>query len=260
MAAGPEFKRRHASGLAVPVTPFALAACVLGLLSLLLTREASAQTSAQTSPSSAKPGSSGIYTCTTRDGRRMTSDRPIVECSATEQRILNADGSLRATLPPFLSLEERALQEARSYRLASELAARNDEVRRDRHLMLRYPNEAAHERARTAALDDANKARQLSEHRIRDLALERKPLIDEAQFYKGRPLQPKLKQQLDANDAAADAQRELVENQKAELVRIGGLYDAELARLKRLWAGAAPGSLGSAASASLAPLSPRPPH
>ncbi len=256
MVAGPEFKRRRASGWAVPVIPLALAACILGLLSLLLSHEASAQSSAQTSPQSAKPGSSGssgIYTCITRDGRRLTSDRPIVECSATEQRILNADGSLRATLPPFLSPEERALQEARSYRLANEVAARNDEVRRDRHLMLRYPNTAAHERARTAALDDANKARQLSEHRIRDLALERRPLIDEAEFYKGRPLPPKLKQQLDANDAAADAQRELVENQKAELVRIGGRYDAELARLKRLWAGAAPGSLGAASGAMPAP-------
>ena len=241
--AAPEFKRRRLTGSAKPL---AAVACVLGSLQFVLTSEALAQTSA-------KPAKPGIYTCTTRDGRRLTSDRPILECSATEQRMLNADGSLRATLPPFLSPEERALQEARDYRLANELAARNDEVRRDRHLMLRYPNEAAHERARTAALDDANKARQLSEHRIRDLALERRPLIDEAEFYKGRPLPPKLKQQLDANDAAADAQRELVDNQKAELVRIGGRYDVELARLKQLWAGAAPGSLGAASGSMPAP-------
>jgi hypothetical protein len=56
----------------------------------------------------------------------------------------------------------------------------------------------------------------------------------------------KLKQQLDANDAAADAQRELIANQKVELVRITALYDAELQRLRRLWAGAQPGSLDEA--------------
>ena len=53
----------------------------------------------------------------------------------------------------------------------------------------------------------------------------------------------KLKQQLDANDASTEAQRVLIENQKAELVRVNKLYDVELARLKRLWAGTPPGTL-----------------
>jgi hypothetical protein len=67
--------------------------------------------------------------------------------------------------------------------------------------------------------------------------------MDEAEFYKGKALPAKLKQQLDANDAATEAQRVLIDNQKAELVRVNRLYDVELARLKRLWAGAAPGTL-----------------
>lgn len=186
----------------------------------------------------------GIYTCTTPDGRRLTSDRPISECSMREQRVLNADGSLRSILPPFMSPEERAAQEARERRLAAERAALLDAVRRDRNLMQRFPNEAAHQRARVAALDDANKAMRLSERRIKDLAQERRPLNDEAEFYRGRSLPAKLKQELDANDAGVEAQQQLIENQKAELVRINGRYDLELARLKKLWAGAAPGSLG----------------
>lgn len=186
----------------------------------------------------------GIYTCSTPDGRRLTSDRPILECSAREQRVLNADGSLRSVLPPYLSPEERALQDARDRRLAMERATQLDAIRRDRNLMLRFPNEAAHQRARSAAVDDVSKAMRLSERRIKDLAIERKPLADEAEFYKGRPLPGKLKQQLDANDAGVDAQQQLIENQKAELVRINSRYDLELTRLRKLWAGAAPGSLG----------------
>ncbi len=46
-------------------------------------------------------------------------------------------------------------------------------------------------------------------------------------------------------DAATEAQRSAVANQSAELDRINRLYDAELARLKALWAGAQPGSLGA---------------
>ena len=185
----------------------------------------------------------GIYTCTTPDGRRLTSDRPIAECTSREQRVLNPDGSLRSTLPPFLSPEERANKEAADRRAAAERLARLDAVRRDRTLMQRYPNEAAHQRARHAALDDANKAMRISERRIKDLEKERKPLDDEAEFYRGRPLPAKLKQAMDANDAGVEAQQQLIENQKAEIVRINARYDAELERLRKLWAGAAPGSL-----------------
>ena len=192
-----------------------------------------------------QPSSAGIYSCTTPDGRRLTSDRPIAECASREQRILNADGSFRATLPPFLSPEDRATQEARDRKAAADRATQNDAIRRDRNLMQRFPNEAVHSRARNTALDDANKAMLASERRVKDLAQERKPLTDEAEFYKGRVLPAKLKQSLDANDASVEALQQLIENQRAESVRINTRYDVELARLKKLWAGAAPGSMAA---------------
>jgi len=111
--------------------------------------------------------------------------------------------------------------------------------------MLRFPTEAAHNKARAAALDDVRAAVQLSEKRLAVLAADRKPLMDEAEFYVGKQLPHKLKQQLDANDAATDAQRALIQNQQAEIVRINALFDVELARLRKLWAGAPAGSLGA---------------
>ena len=60
----------------------------------------------------------------------------------------------------------------------------------------------------------------------------------------------KLKQQLDANDASASAQRSLVQNQKDEISRINALYDVELDRLKKLWSGTPIGSMGVLPSAS----------
>lgn len=185
----------------------------------------------------------GIYSCTTADGRKLTSDRPIAECTSREQRVLNPDGSQRTTLPPYLSPEERAAKEAADRRAAADRIAQQDAIRRDRSLMQRYGNEAAHQRARNLALDDANKAMRISERRIKDLGAERKPLLDEAEFYRGKPLPAKLKQALDANDASVEAQEVLIENQKAEIVRINARFDAELARLRKLWTGAAPGSM-----------------
>jgi len=186
----------------------------------------------------------GIYTCIDAQGRRLTADRPIPECSAREQKILNADGSLRAIHPPSLTAEERAERDQRERRLAEERSAMADAIRRDRNLIKRFPDEASHQRAREAALDTVRRAIRASEFRLRELANERKPLLSEAEFYQDRPLPPKLKQQLDANDASGEAQRSSSANQEAELGRVTKLYDLELERLRRLWAGAVPGSMG----------------
>ena len=188
-----------------------------------------------------------IYTCVDANGKRLTSDRPIPECALREQRQLNADGSVRRIVPPAMTADERAEAEIKEREAAAARIAQQDAVRRDRNLMQRFPNEAVHHKARNAALDDVRKSVDTSEKRLAALAAERKPLADEAEFYTKRQMPTKLRQALDANDAATDAQRSLIQNQQAETVRINALYDVELARLKRLWAGAAPGSMGALA-------------
>ena len=188
--------------------------------------------------------SASIYTCIDDRGRRLTSDRPIAECTAKEQRVLNSDGSLRSVLPPTLTADERAEQEARGRRLADERAARADAIRRDRNLMQRFPDEAAHQRSREAAIDTILIAIRGSALRLRNLDAERKPLLDEAEFYIGKPLPFALKAKLDANDAAVAAQRSAMQTQEREQERINRIYDLELERLRKLWAGAPAGSLG----------------
>ncbi|MDO9075559.1 MAG: hypothetical protein Q7U73_20125 [Rubrivivax sp.] len=192
----------------------------------------------------ARPPSTSIYTCVDDKGRRLTADRPIAECSAKEQQVLNRDGSLRMVLPPTLTADERAEKEARERAAKEARAAAADAMRRDRNLMARFPNEEAHQRAREAALDTVRMAIKTTEQRLRALAVERKPLLDEAEFYQGRTLPPRLKGAIDANDAAVEAQRGSQATQEAELGRINRLYDAELDRLRRLWSGAHAGSLG----------------
>ena len=203
--------------------------------------------SAAWSQTPAQPAS-GIYTCIDDKGRRITADRPIPACIDREQQVLNRDGSLRAILPPTLTAEERAEREARDRAAAEARAAQADAVRRDRNLMARYPNEAAHNRAREAALDTVRLAMRATEVRLRQLAVEGKPLRDEAEFYEGKALPATLKAAIDANEVAVEAPRSASANQEAELGRINRLYDAELDRLRRLWAGLVPGSLGPLAA------------
>lgn len=214
------------------------AALLTGLLSLATCLPASAQ---------------GIYTCVDTRGRRLTSDRPIIECLDREQRVMNKDGSTRTVLPPSLTADERAELEAKERRRSAERMSQQDAIRRDRMLLARYPNEAEHTRAREAALDDVRGSIKNSEQRLAELNKERKPLLDEAEFYNGKAMPPKLKQSLEFVDVAVDAHKTLVQNQEAELKRIDQLFDVELERLRKLWAGAAPGTLPVAASPSTLP-------
>ncbi len=146
-----------------------------------------------------------------------------------------------------MTADEQAVQDAIERSRALRAAADADAVRRDRNLRARYPNEAAHQRARAAALDDLKRTQQLSQLRLDDLAVERKPLQEEAEFYTGRQMPAALKQQLDVNAAAAEAQRVLMVNQQAESARINASFDAELVRLRAMWAGGRPGALPAAA-------------
>lgn len=209
-------------------------------------------------PLRAQPQTStgGIYTCIDDRGKQLRSDRPIPECSDREQRVLNRDGSLKKIHPATLTPEERAEREAQERRAAEERAALNDAIRRDRNLKNRFPNEATHNKARESALESVRMAMRASQQRINELSTERRPLLEEAEFYRGRQLPSRLRQQLEANETSQAAQRELIQTQEAELVRINRIYDAELEHLRKLWKGAPPGSI-SLVSAPLAQPDPR---
>ena len=191
----------------------------------------------------AEPPQLRIYRCEI-DGKKVTRDRPIAECADRIQYLLNADGSVRSEIQPTLTVEEREKKEQAD--LAREIRENKakQEIRADRNLMQLYPNEAAHGKARDKALNEFRLSVKNLEARIALLQKERKPLLDEAEFYVGKSLPGKLKSALEGNEVSLEAQKALVQNQQAEVVRINATYDVELARLRKLWAGAAPGSLG----------------
>lgn len=183
-----------------------------------------------------------IYQCVDASGKRLTADRPIAACTDLEQRELNQDGSLKRVIPPALTYEQRNAIEARERAERTKRITNDDEARRDHMLALRFPNAAAHNAARESALHEARRAVQFSEDRIKALTAERKPLMEDTEFFVGKPLPAKLKHLLDANEVAMDAQRSLLPIQKEEIGRINANFDAELEHLKRIWADAKSGA------------------
>lgn len=197
----------------------------------------------------------GIYVCVDAKGRRLTSDRPILECLDREQKELNASGTVRRVVPPSLTAPERAAWEERE-RQANEARMRQEEERRiQRALLTRYPNQTVHDMERGKALHAADDVIALAERRLGELAGERKALDAEAGFYKAQAQWPaKLKRQFEDHDQQVAGQHRLIATQAEEKKRIHARFDAELARLKVLWARANGATV--AAPATLPPAAP----
>jgi type I site-specific restriction endonuclease len=179
-----------------------------------------------------------IYTCVDARGRKLTSDRPIAECTDREQKVLNPSGTLKAKVGPTLTMQERAQLEAREKAELEEQARLNEEKRRDRALLTRYPSKAVHDSERAQALAQIGVVRQASVNRVEELQRQRKILADEMEFYKKDPNKapPSLRRQVDEVAHSLSVQARFIADQDAELQRVNTRFEEELARLNQLWA------------------------
>ena len=216
-----------------PAGPWrAVLAAVLAASALMLCGEAAGQVV------NSKPQ---IYSCTL-NGKRITRDRQIAECDQVEQRVMNSDGSVNRIVPPTLTEEQIQERDACIREAEADRVGRREASRRDRNLMQTFPDEVTHRKSREKSLDDSRTLVAKSKERIEVLLKDRKPLLEDAEFYVGKPLPLKLKLALDANDAGLAAQKQLIQTQEAEVKRINDRYDLELIRLRKFWTGTPHGS------------------
>jgi Domain of unknown function (DUF4124) len=179
----------------------------------------------------------GIYTCVDAQGRKLTSDRPIPECIDREQKLLNPSGTVKQKIGPTLTAAERAAQEAKE---KQELEERNriaEEHRRDKALLSRYPNRAAHDKERNEALAQISAVSSAASTRLNELAAQRRKLDDEMEFYKKDPKKAPeyLRRQVEENTQSTAVQKRFIADQDDEVRRVNGRFDEELTRLRQLW-------------------------
>ena len=144
----------------------------------------------------------GIYTCTDAKGRKLRSDRPIPECTDREQNILNPSGTVKAKVGPTLTAQERAAQEEKDKLALEEKARQNEEKRRDRALLLRYPSRAVHDKERAEALNQIGVVVQAANNRMVELRRQRKDIDAEMEFYVKDPSKapPSVRRQIEDKD------------------------------------------------------------
>lgn len=181
-----------------------------------------------------------IYRCTDARGNKLTSDRPIPECLDREQNELNPSGTVKRSVGPSLTAAERDRIEAQQKREAEEKARVNEERRRNRALLMRYQDQAAHDRERADALKQVDEVIAAADKRLAELAKQNEAIKAELEFYKNDPAKapPKLRRQIAEHDDSVRAQQRFIADQALEKKRVNDRFDEELARLKPLWSGA----------------------
>jgi hypothetical protein len=178
-----------------------------------------------------------IYTCVDAKGHKITSDRKIPACNDREQKVLNPSGTLKTTVGPTLTAQERSHQEAKEKAALQEQAHLDEERKRDRALLIRYPNEALHQKERAEALAQIALVKQAATLRAAELHAEYAKLQDEMAFYAKDPKRAptKLHHQFDAAKLALDGQDHFIADKDLETNRTNARFDEELQRLQPLW-------------------------
>lgn len=201
----------------------------------------------------AQASAQGIYTCVDAKGRNLTADRPIAECLDREQRELSPGGTVKRKIGPVLTAAERAAAEEKARKAAEERNRLAEEKKRERALLVRYPNKATHDKERLTALMVADDAIAAARKSTSELSAQRRKLNVELEFYSGDPskVPAQLKRQIEENREHSEAQERFIANQENEKNRINVRFDEELTKLRQLWAqraGAA--TVGATASAA----------
>ncbi len=189
-----------------------------------------------------------IYTCVDAKGRKLTSDRPIMECLDREQKVLASGGTTVKRVVRTLTAAEQAELDEQHKREAEEQARLAEEKRKDRALFARYPNEAAHQKERAGALLVIEALISTAQTRVVELKAQRRDLDSQLEFYQKDPNRAPamLKHRLEENGRNMAAQHRFIQDQEEERRRINQRFDEEAARLRPRWPGS--GALARAAS------------
>ena len=180
----------------------------------------------------------GIYTCVDGKGRKITADRQIAECSDRVQQEISPSGTVRRVLGPALTERERAAQDDKDRVEAAVRAREQEDKRRSRALLLRYPNQTSHDKERELALLQVDELLRTAVTRMHELQSQRLGINADFEFYEKDPKKAPtmLVRRRDENDSNVAGQKRFMAEQTLEKQRVNARFDAELVQLKQLWA------------------------
>ena len=113
-----------------------------------------------------------------------------------------------------------------------------EEKRRDKSILARFPNLAAHDKERGQVLEQIDEVIKSAAKRTVELAEQRVAINADFEFYKKDPSKAPgaLKRRLEENDSNIAVQHRFIVEQGAGKSRVNQRFDEELVKLRALWA------------------------
>lgn len=178
-----------------------------------------------------------VFTCIDAKGHKIVADRPIAQCADRTQKEMTSSGTVKRVMGPTLTAQEQLARDEKEREQAQQQARQAEERRLDHALLLRYPRQALHDRARVTALAQIDEVIKVASQRSMELARQRKQLDAELVRYAQDPSETPvaLKRRSDENQTHTDIQKRFIAGQKAEKERTNARFDEALTRLKNLW-------------------------
>lgn len=178
-----------------------------------------------------------VYACKDAHGRALTSDRPIADCADRNQQELRKSGGVLRTVGPTYSDLELAARQNQDLRAERAALDRAGERRRERALLVRYPDSRVHDRERDDALANIDQTAQVARQYLAALKIDRQRLDEELEFYRGdRAMAPAaLREKLEENEAGVRAQSKFIQSMEEERHRLALRFAKERTQLEPLW-------------------------
>ena len=175
-----------------------------------------------------------LYSCIGPDGNRIDSDQIPPECYGRLIHQHRRDGTPLPDIPPDPTPAERKKMEEEKKRKLTDEEAKLEQHRKDKSLLETYSSLEEIEAHRKRDLASLQGAIDRAEARKRDLQSERAKLNNEAEFYEKRDMPESLKRGFAANNESIKLQDKAIQNAKAEMQRVNGLFDVFAKRFKEL--------------------------
>jgi hypothetical protein len=167
-------------------------------------------------------------------GKVMYSDKLPTEAAGKANEQLNRHGTVVKRNDAAPTPEELALREAERKRKLDEQVAAKEEKRKNTALLNTYSSERDIEEARARALKANDEAIKEAERKVAEVQKRQKELAAEAEFYQKAPMPRQLKQDMQNNQTAMQANVNLLETKRKETEVINAKYDEDKRRFAEL--------------------------
>jgi hypothetical protein len=188
-----------------------------------------------------------LYKYVDANGKVTYSERPPVEATGKAMEQLNSQGAVVKQVHAAPTADDIAAAAAERRRKQDDEVRMREENRRNQALLDTYANEKDIELARSRALRSVEDSVKDAEAKLGEALKRQAKLKSEAEFYAGKPLPGRLKQEIENNEREIGLQREAIAKRDKSTAAINARYDEDLRRFVALTRPKAPAQATPAA-------------